>query len=578
MYRVQRFSSAPFCVPKPNTPPQAAGHLTLAAVTKCLQAISWFVARGNKKGGMHMSQISVNNLTFYYEGSYDNIFENVSFQIDTDWKLGFIARNGKGKTTFLKLLTGKYEFKGNISTSTAFDYFPFEIRDKDKNTIDVIEEIYPDYEFWKICRELNFLNVDAEVFYRPFSTLSNGEQTKVMLALLFSKDNHFLLIDEPTNHLDMEAREILKKYLSSKKGFILVSHDRNFMDGCVDHVLVINKANIEVQQGNFSSWWENKRKQDAFELAENERLKKDIKRLTESARVTKQWADNVEATKIGEKSNKYEKCIDTRAYVGEKSRRMQMRRKNLERRQEREIEEKCDLLKNLETVEDLKIFPLEHYKKKLVVMEDCTIAYQNKQIINDGSEDAKELISGFHLEVIQGNRIFLKGKNGSGKSSIIKAILKQVYEKNNENAEGFEHLIKDAPVLKKGNIEIPNQMIVSYCSQDTSMLHGTVKEYASENGIDETLFMALLRKLDFPRVQFEKKIEDYSGGQKKKILIAGSLCKKAHLYIWDEPLNFIDVFSRMQIEELILKFKPTMILVEHDKAFMEKTATKIVEL
>lgn len=452
-----------------------------------------------------MSQISVNNLTFYYEGSYDNIFENVSFQIDTDWKLGFIARNGKGKTTFLKLLTGKYEFKGNISTSTAFDYFPFEIRDKDKNTIDVIEEIYPDYEFWKICRELNFLNVDAEVFYRPFSTLSNGEQTKVMLALLFSKDNHFLLIDEPTNHLDMEAREILKKYLSSKKGFILVSHDRNFMDGCVDHVLVINKANIEVQQGNFSSWWENKRKQDAFELAENERLKKDIKRLTESARVTKQWADNVEATKIGEKSNKYEKCKDTRAYVGEKSRRMQMRRKNLERRQEREIEEKCDLLKNLETVEDLKIFPLEHYKKKLVVMEDCTIAYQNKQIINDGSEDAKELISGFHLEVIQGDRIFLKGKNGSGKSSIIKAILKQVYEKNNENAEGFEHLIKDAPVLKKGNIEIPNQMIVSYCSQDTSMLHGTVKEYASENGIDETLFMALKESLIFPGFNLKRK-------------------------------------------------------------------------
>lgn len=525
-----------------------------------------------------MSQISVNNLTFYYEGSYDNIFENVSFQIDTDWKLGFIARNGKGKTTFLKLLTGKYEFKGSISASTAFDYFPFEIRDKDKNTIDVLEEIYPDYEFWKICREFNFLNVDAEVFYRPFSTLSNGEQTKVMLALLFSKDNHFLLIDEPTNHLDMEAREILKKYLNSKKGFILVSHDRNFMDGCVDHVLVINKANIEVQQGNFSSWWENKRKQDAFEIAENERLKKDIKRLTESARVTKQWADNVEATKIGEKSNKYEKCIDTRAYVGEKSRRMQMRRKNLEKRQEREIEEKSDLLKNLETVEDLKIFPLEHYKKNLVVMEDCTMAYPNKQTINDGFEDAKELISGFFLEVIQGDRIFLKGKNGCGKSSIIKAILKQVYEKNKENAEGFEHLIKDVPVLKKGNIEVPNQMIVSYCSQDTSMLHGTVKEYAAENGIDETLFMALLRKLDFPRVQFEKKIEDYSGGQKKKILIAGSLCKKAHLYIWDEPLNFIDVFSRMQIEELILKFKPTMILVEHDKAFMEKTATKIVEL
>ena len=167
----------------------------------------------------------------------------------------------------------------------------------------MIEKIDPDYEFWKICRELNLLQVDGDVFYRPFETLSNGEQTKVLLALLFSGENHFLLIDEPTNHLDMESREILKEYLNTKKGFILVSHDRNFMDGCVDHVLVINRESIEVQQGNFSSWWENKQKQDAFELAENERLKKDIRRLTESARMTKQWADKVESTKIGKKSS-----------------------------------------------------------------------------------------------------------------------------------------------------------------------------------------------------------------------------------------------------------------------------------
>ena len=126
-----------------------------------------------------MSQINVNNLTFYYEGSYDNIFENVSFQLNTDWKLGFIGRNGKGKTTFLNLLMGKYEYKGKISASVKFDYFPFEIKDKEKNTIDVIEEIYPEYEFWKICRELNFLQMDADIFYRPFYTLSNSDQTKV---------------------------------------------------------------------------------------------------------------------------------------------------------------------------------------------------------------------------------------------------------------------------------------------------------------------------------------------------------------------------------------------------------------
>lgn len=502
-----------------------------------------------------MSQINVTDLTFYYEGSYDAIFENVSFQIDTNWRLGFIARNGKGKTTFLKLLMGQYEYKGTISASVLFDYFPFEVKDKRKNTIDVLEEINSEYEFWKICRELNLLQVDAEVLYRPFETLSNGEQTKVMLALLFSEESHFLLIDEPTNHLDMETRELLKEYLNTKKGFILVSHDRNFMDGCVDHVLVINRESIEIQQGNFSSWWENKQKQDAYELSENDRLKKDIRRLTQAARTTKQWADKVEATKIGHKDAKSEKSIDLRAYVGEKSRRMQMRRKNLERRQQREIDEKSELLKNLETVEDLKLFPLKHYKEKLVVMKECTICYA-------GSGTEKEIITDFDFEIKQGERVFLQGRNGCGKSSIIKAILKE-----------------DASLtIKKGSIELPNGLIISYCSQDTAMLRGTLREYAAENHIDETLLMALLRKLDFSRTQLEKRIEDYSGGQKKKVLLAGSLCRQAHLYIWDEPLNFIDVFSRMQIEELILKFRPTMILVEHDKAFMERTATRVITL
>ena len=501
-----------------------------------------------------MSQISVNHLTFYYEGSYDNIFEDVSFQIDTNWKLGFIARNGKGKTTFLKLLMGQYEYKGSIRASVVFDYFPFEVKNKARNTVDIIEEIDPDYEFWKICRELNCLQVNADVLYRPFDTLSNGEQTKIMLAILFSRENHFLLIDEPTNHLDMETRQLMKDYLNAKKGFILVSHDRSFMDGCVDHVLVINRADIEVQQGNFSSWKENRERQDAFELSENEKLKKDIKRLTESAREARQWADKVESNKIGFRQTKYEKSLDLRCYLGEKSRRMQMRRKNLERRQQREIEEKSALLKNLETVEDLKIMPLTHYKEKLVVMEDCAIGYGERTVIDN-----------FSMEVKQGERVFLQGPNGCGKSSIIKAILEQA---------GAE----ETKLLKTGRVELPSQLVISYCSQDTSMLRGTIKEYAEENHMDVTLLMALLRKLDFSRVQFEKRIEDYSGGQKKKVLLAGSLCMQAHLYIWDEPLNFIDVFSRMQIEELILKFKPSMIMVEHDKAFVENTATKIISI
>lgn len=538
-----------------------------------------------------MAQINVNQLTFYYDGSYDNIFEDVSFQIDTDWKLGFIARNGRGKTTFLRLLLGKYEYKGSITSPVEFDYFPYTVSDKDKDTWEVLEEIRPEYELWKLCRELTLLELETEVLYRPFRTLSNGEQAKVMLALLFSEENKFLLIDEPTNHLDREARELVGGYLNKKKGFILVSHDRTFLDKCIDHVLSINKTNIEIQQGNFSSWWENKRKQDAYEIAENERLKKEIFRLNTASRQSAQWADNVEATKIGKGSEKYEKCKDTRAYVGEKSRRMQMRRKNLQQRQNRAMEEKVSLLKNIETADTLKLYPLKHHKEVLVRMEDVWIGYGGK--LQD-----KQVITGLQLCLKNEGIYAIIGKNGCGKSSILKAILQIAGEafpvSCNDTKEDISRAVREdagkaagkdinnsnrtSKLMVSGTIETAGGLKISYVPQDTSHLQGTLEEYAESYGIDLTLFKALLRKLDFSRLQFDKRMEDYSGGQKKKVLIARSLCEKAHLYLWDEPLNFIDIFSRMQIEDLIRHYRPALLMVEHDRAFVEAVGADVLLL
>lgn len=275
-------------------------------------------------------------------------------------------------------------------------------------------------------------------------------------------------------------------------------------------------------------------------------MKKDIKRLTEAARTTRQWADNKEATKIGKGSEKYEKSIDTRAYVGEKSRRMQMRRKNLERRQNREIEEKTALLKNVETVEKLKLFPLRHYKEVLVSSKDVKVIYPGREIA----------IPDFTIK--NGDRVVLAGPNGCGKTSLIRALLGQA-----------EY---------RGELEAAAGLKISYVPQDAEFLKGSLAAYIEQKQLEESLFKALLRKLDFDRFQFEKNMEDYSGGQKKKVLLAESLCTQAHLYIWDEPLNFIDVFSRMQIEELILQFQPTLLMVEHDRTFAERTATQVVEL
>lgn len=493
-----------------------------------------------------MSTINVSNLTFAYEGSYDNIFENASFQIDTDWKLGFTGRNGRGKTTFLNLLLGKYEYSGNISASVEFEYFPYEVENMSEITIEVMRTVCPLAEDWEMIREISLLDVDVEALYRPFETLSNGERTKVLLAALFLGSNRFLLIDEPTNHLDVEARRKLGEYLQKKKGFILVSHDRELLDTCVDHILSINRANIEIQKGNFTSWWENKQLEDAYELAENSRLKKEIGRLSEAAKQTASWSDKVERSRVGGGTNSGLK-ID-RGYVGHKSAKMMQRAKNQENRMLTAIDEKSKLLKNIEQTENLKLFPLKYPKNIIVDTMDLALFY-----------DTMEVCSGVRFQIHPGDRIAVTGKNGSGKSTLLK-------------------LICGEDIQYTGSIAVGSNLKISYVSQDTSFLSGTLNAYAYENGIDESLFKALLRKLGFERVQFEKDMKNFSGGQKKKVLIARSLCEQAHLYVWDEPLNFIDVISRMQIEELLLQYQPTMIFVEHDIAFQRNIATDVVVL
>lgn len=511
-----------------------------------------------------MSQICVNHLSFYYEGSYEEIFRDVSFSIDTGWKLGFIGRNGRGKTTFLKLLMGEYEYRGSIRSPEPFDYFPFPVGDKKRDTIELAEEIEPQLEHWRLIRELNLLEVDAEVLYRPFDTLSNGEQTKVMLAVLFLRENHFLLIDEPTNHLDAAARRAVSRYLNQKSGFILVSHDRTFLDGCIDHVLALNRQTIEVVQGNYSSWWENKRRRDAFEAQENEKLKKEIGRLKDAARQNADWSDKLEATKTG---TRIAGLRPDRGHIGHKAAKMMKRAKSAENRMEKAAEEKEKLLKDVETADSLKIIPLIHHREVLAVFDDVTLGYENA-----AKTVGKIVCHGLSFELRQGERLALEGKNGCGKSTVIRALLHAA-----DNGPAGIEKSPGEPKLLGGRIETASGLVISYVSQDTSWLRGDLDSFAERFGLDGTLFRTILRKLDFSREHFRKEMQFYSEGQRKKVLLAKSLCEKAHLYIWDEPLNFIDLFSRMQIEALIQANDLTMLFVEHDQTFKDEIATGRVE-
>ena len=214
----------------------------------------------------------------------------------------------------------------------------------------------------------------------------------------------------------------------------------------------------------------------------------------------------------------------------------------------KKIAEKSDLLKNTEITSELKISPLEYRNERLAVFSSVVPRYDGNGICEPVS-----------FEIKRGERIALVGKNGSGKSSLLKLLCGQKIEYSGE--------------IKRGS-----NLIISCVPQDTSFLRGRMRDFVAENGIDESLFMAILHKMGVNKDQFEKDISEFSEGQKKKTLIAKSLCEQAHLYVWDEPLNFIDIYTRIQIENLLEEFRPTMILVEHDKTFQENIATKIINL
>lgn len=491
-----------------------------------------------------MSIISVNNLTYYYDGCDEAVYENASFTLDTTWKTGLIGRNGRGKTTLLKLLTGELENGGAVSTKAEFLYFPFDVEDKGMTGSELIGVICPGVEEWEVIRELSYMGTDCEILYRPFNTLSGGEQTRLLLCLLFLRDNAFLLIDEPTNCLDLDAREVIGDYLKAKSGFILVSHDRDLLDKCTDHILSLSRSDIEIINGNYSVWKENFDRKEANELMRDKKLKSEIGHLKAAAERSKKWADTAESRKIGIDPTKTEKSPDRRAVEGAKAKALMKRMKAVENRRQSAINEKSELLKNREYIDVLKIPSIRAKSATVLSVQNLVPYYCGNALCEPVS-----------FTLSYGERLCLSGKNGCGKSTILK-------------------IIAGADISYSGSIAKAPGLKISVLPQDTNGLSGTLDEFSERLGVDAELVRAILAKLGFSRKELIGRTENLSAGQKKKMLIAGSLATPANLYIWDEPLNFVDIISRIQLERLLSVNTPTMLLAEHDRYFCENTGTE----
>lgn len=496
-----------------------------------------------------MSKIEIKNLTFGYDAQGTLLFDQANLNFDTQWKLGLIGRNGRGKTTLLKILQNQLAYTGHILHQLDFLYFPQPIKDKKQLTFYVLQEI-SDFEQWEIERELNLLHVDPAILWREFETLSGGEQTKVLLALLFINENYFPLIDEPTNHLDRVGRQQVAAYLKKKRqGFIVVSHDRSFVDEVVDHVLSIEKSQLELYQGNFTVYEEQKKMRDEFELAQNEKLKKEVGRLKKTAVEKAEWSRSREQDKYGNSSEKGSGAIYDTGFIGSKAAKTMKRSKSIVNRMETQLAEKESLLKDIEYIDPLTMNYQPGHQKRLLTVENLSLSYLNH-----------ELFQPISFELNQGQRIALAGPNGSGKSSIIRYILGQFDGES------------------QGERIYPSNLRISYVRQNYEDNYGTLVEFSEKRGLDYQAFLNNLHKLGMEREVFQNRIEHMSMGQRKKVELAKSLAEPAELYIWDEPLNYLDVFNQEQLEQLILSVKPAMLLVEHDQIFLEKIATQVIHL
>lgn len=523
-----------------------------------------------------MPTFLLSNVTFQYDTSPHPIFENLTLTINSNWKTGIVGRNGRGKSTLLQLLHGVIAPRhGEVLRPLRTGFFPRPITDEHESVFEVIKQSIAPFRQWEqsmealssksdesslneyhtlfelyswnhgfsidamISRECVELGIDERLLTQPFETLSGGERTRAFISVLFLQRDSFPLLDEPTNHLDLFGRNALADYLSRKRGFVVVSHDRHFLDTCTDHIVAINKNDLRVFQGNFSRWKNQMALEEESESSRNEALKKEITVLEKAARQIRSWSFAAEKEK--------HKAADS-GFVSHKAAKMMKRALVTERRIEKRIEEKQSLLLNRETVRPLRLSVDPGAPDILLSIENLTVTAGNKVVIKE-----------FSLTVRNQERTALIGRNGSGKTTLLN-VIRGVHPA----ASGKFHIAGSVKVVHGYQVPVWN--------------NGMLRDHLRSNRIDETRFRTAMGTFNIQGEIFDRPLETFSEGERKKVDLCRSCIFPFHLLVWDEPVNYIDIESKEQIESVILEAKPTMLFVEHDKAFIDAIATRAVTI
>lgn len=510
--------------------------------------------------------IQLNNVTKNFV--VNEIFSNVKMEINDKDRVAIVGRNGAGKSTLLKIISGELSFDSGertVSKNTTIGYLSqeFIVREdlsiyeemitcfdeiisleadleklsyeltpenieNDPGLLDRFDRLqnevltHKDYHYKsKIESVLYGLDFTKDVFDKKISTFSGGEKTRLSMAKLLLSEPDLLILDEPTNHLDMENVAWLENYLSSYNGaIVIVSHDRYFLDKVVNVVYNLEFGKLKKYVGNYSKFL--KQYEEAYEkqLKEFTSQQKDIKRLEEFVQ------KNIARASTSKMAKSRQKVLDKMELI--------------------DNPKKDDKAANIEF--NIK----EQSGRDVLMIENLKVGYDRKQVGN-----------AYNFSVYKGDRIAIVGRNGIGKSTLIKTIAKK------QNAIG-------------GSVHYGSKVSLGYYDQKQAEFESSktiLNELWDEYPLmKEAEVRTVLGRFLFRGDSVLKIVRDLSGGEKARLQLAKLMLEKNNLLVLDEPTNHLDITSKQVLEDALENYEGTIVFVSHDRYFINKIANKVLDI
>ena len=536
-----------------------------------------------------MSFIQIKNLSFHYETQSEDIFSDVNFTIADGEKVALIGQNGSGKTTLLKLILKeltptfgeviypksnpkigylRQDFSRNSNQTILEDIYSLspnydELKKQRQNLEETMgktisEQILEKYgEICDVISDIEKFHTEAqkvltkfgfgkERFFQIYNTLSGGEKTRLELAKLLLSKPDLLILDEPTNHLDLEILEWLENFLLSyQRAVFFVTHDRYFIDKVADKIIDLRKGYATIYRTNYSEYLKLRTEKEQFELKKYQERQKKIKQLKEVARKRRQWAQTFQKETRPEGGGwKFEMITNPAKKMMKKA---------------KAVEKRIEQLQDDESIKK----PWQEKRRKVRFSTEYVSSSKYVFVANNLSHSFDELqvFKEFSLTIPQGDRLAVLGKNGSGKTTLLKII---------------------AGVLQPNSGEIyhGSRIKCGYYAQEHEILNfqnAIIEELLAVN-TDESAVRTILGCLKIEREQVYQEISTLSVGERSKVALAKILACNCNLLVLDEPTNHLDIDTRESLENALSQFDGTLVFVSHDRYFINKLATNIINL